>query len=75
MVIVRFRNREEHKNLLKKVKKMKEYAEMIEDCLEESIEDDDEDYRYRDDEDYEEMHRGGGRYSYRRGSGSRGGRM
>ena len=29
---------------LKKVKKMKEYAEMIEDCLEESIEDDDEDY-------------------------------
>ena len=74
MVIVRFRNKEEHKDLLKKVKKMKEYAEMIEDCLVESIEDDDEDYRYRDDDEYEESHRGGSRYSYRRG-GSRGGRM
>ena len=74
MVIVRFRNKEEHKDLLKKVKKMKEYAEMIEDCLVESIEDDDEDYRYRDDDEYEEAHRGGSRYSYRRG-GSRGGRM
>ena len=75
MVIVRFRNKEEHKDLLKKVKKMKEYAEMIEDCLAESIEDDEEDYRYHDDEDFEEMRRGGGRYSYRRGGGSRGGRM
>ena len=75
MVIVRFRNKEEHKDLLKKVKKMKEYAEMVEDCLVESIEDDDEDYRYRDDDEYEESHRGGSRYSYRRGGGSRGGRM
>jgi len=74
MVIVRFRNKEEHKDLLKKVKKMKEYAEMIEDCLVESIEDDDEDYRYRDDDEYEETRRGGSRYSYRRG-GSRSGRM
>lgn len=74
-MIVRFRNKEEHKDLLKKVKKMKEYAEMIEDCLVESIEDDDEDYRYRDDDEYEESHRGGSRYSYRRGGGSRGGRM
>ena len=74
MVIVRFRNKEEHKDLLKKVKKMKEYAEMIEDCLVESIEDDDEDYRYRDDDEYEESRRGS-RYSYRRGGGSRGGRM
>jgi hypothetical protein len=75
MVIVRFRNKEEHKDLLKKVKKMKEYAEMIEDCLEESIEDDDEDYRYRDDDEYEESRRDGGRYSYRRGGSSRSGRM
>ena len=72
MVIVRFRNKEEHKDLLKKVKKMKEYAEMIEDCLVESMEDDDEDYR---DDEYEESRRGGSRYSYRRGGGSRGGRM
>ena len=75
MVIVRFRNKEDHKDILKKVKKMKEYAEMIEDCLVESIEDDDEDYRYRDDDEYEETRRGGSRYSYRRGGGSRGGRM
>lgn len=75
MVIVRFRNKEEHKDLLKKAKKMKEYAEMIEDCLAESIEDDDEDYRYRDDDEYEEARRGGSRYNYRRSGGSRGGRM
>ena len=75
MLVVRFRNKEEHKDLLKKVKKMKEYAEMIEDCLVESTEDDDEDYRYRDEEEYEESNRSGGRYNYRRGGGSRGGRM
>ena len=73
MVIVRFRSKEEHKDLLKKVKKMKEYAEMIEDCIEDSIEDDeeDDDYRYRgnyhrEDEEMNER-RGGGRYGYRRG--------
>lgn len=75
MVIVRFRNKEEHKDLIKKVKKMKEYAEMIEDCIAESIEDEDEDYRYNDDDEYEEYRRGGSRYNYRRGGGSRGGRM
>ena len=75
MVIVRFRNKEEHKDLIKKVKKMKEYAEMIEDCITESIEDEDEDYRYHDDDEYEEYRRGGSRYNYRRGGGSRGGRM
>ena len=67
MVILRLRSKEEHKDLLKKVKKMKEYAEMIEDCLEDSV-DDEEDYRYRDDD--EENYRGS-RYSYRRGGGSR----
>ena len=71
MVIVRFRNKEDHKDILKKVKKMKEYAEMIEDCLVESIEDEDEDYRYNYDDEYEESRRGG-RYNYRRGGGSRG---
>lgn len=75
MVIVRFRNKEEHKDLIKKVKKMKEYADMIEDCITESIEDEDEDYRYHDDDEYEESRRGGSRYNYRRGGGSRGGRM
>lgn len=75
MVIVRFRNKEEHKDLIKKVKKMKEYADMIEDCITESIEDEDEDYRYHDDDEYEEYRRGGSRYNYRRGGGSRGGRI
>ena len=74
MVIVRFRNKEEHKDLIKKVKKMKEYAEMIEDCIAESIDDEDEDYRYNYDDEYEDSRRGG-RYNYRRGGGSRGGRM
>ena len=72
MVIVRFRNKEEHKDLIKKVKKMKEYADMIEDCITESIEDEDEDYRDHDDDEYEEYRRGGSRYNYRRGGGSRG---
>ena len=75
MVIIRFRNKEEHKDLIKKVKKMKEYADMIEDCITESIEDEDEDYRYHDDDEYEEYRRSGSRYNYRRGGGSRGGRM
>lgn len=75
MVIVRFRNKEEHKDLIKKVKKMKEYAEMIEDCIAESIEDEDEDYRYNYDDEYEDSRRGGGRYNYRRSGISRGGRM
>lgn len=75
MVIVRFRNKEEHKDLIKKVKKIKEYAEMIEDCITESTEDEDEDYRYNYDNEYEDSRRGGGRYNYRRGGGSRGGRM
>lgn len=75
MVIVRFRNKEEHKDLIKKVKKIKEYAEMIEDCITESTEDEDEDYRYNYDDEYEESRRGGSRYNYRRGGGSRNGRM
>ena len=71
MVIVRLRNKEEHKDLLKKVKKMKKFTEELEDCLEDAMyEDDDEEYRYRDDEDYEESH---GRYvNHRKGGGSRG---
>lgn len=75
MVIVRFRNKEEHKDLIKKVKKIKEYAEMIEDCITESTEDENEDYRYNYDDEYEESRIGGGRYNYRRGGGSRSGRM
>jgi len=70
MVIVRFRTKSEHEDILKKVKKMKKFAEELEYCLEDSM-DDDEDFDYREDE---EVSMRGGRYGYRRG-GSRGGRM
>lgn len=70
MILVRFRSGEDHKDILKKVKKMKMFAEELEECLEDVMEEDDEDYRYRsnyrrEDEDYMNERRGGGRYSYR----------
>ena len=64
MVIVRFRDKEEHKDMMKKLKKMKEFIEEFEDCLEDKYEDDDEyEFRggsYRKDMD-EEMDMRGGR--------------
>jgi hypothetical protein len=74
MVLVRFKSEEDHEYLLKKVKKMKKFAEELEDCLEEAIEEGEADFRggrYRDEDDYEDESRmRGGRYGYRRG-GSR----
>ena len=64
MVILRFRNSEDHEDLLKKVKKMKKFATEIEDCLYEHMEDD---YSYRenyDDEEEDSMKRMDGRYAY-----------
>ena len=60
MVIYRFRNNEEHEELLKRVKRMKRFAEEIEDCLKECMEEADYDFRgkgsyrkdYEDDEFY-----------------------
>ena len=53
---------------------MKKFAEELEDCLEEAIEEGEADFRggrYRDEDDYEDEPRmRGGRYGYRRG-GSR----
>lgn len=73
-MVIKFRSRAEHEDILKKVKKMKKFAEELEDCLEEVMEDDDEfEYRggnYRKEYD-EEMEMRGGRYGYRRGGGSR----
>lgn len=71
MMILRFRNNEEHEELLMKVKKMKKFTQELEDCLEEALEEN-ADYRggYRkeyDDEDwrtesrYARMGRRGGR--------------
>ena len=71
MRIIRFRSNEEHKDLLKKVKKMKKFTEELEECLEEAMEDDEYGYRggsgsYRKDWDDEEEDVKG-RYGYRRG--------
>ena len=76
MVVVRFKNSQEHKEVKMKLKEMKEFIEDLCYMIEERAEED-ADYRdggsyrggrYRDEE--EEMI--GGRYGYRRGGGSRG---
>lgn len=71
--MIRFKSEEDHEYLLKKVKKMKKFAEELEDCLEEAMEEGEAEFRggrYRDDdEDYEEPRMRGGRYGYRRGGG------
>lgn len=52
MLIMRFRKEEDGKHLLKKVKKMREEIEDVEDLLEECIEDEDVSYR---DNDYDDI--------------------
>ena len=76
MIVVRFKDKREHKELKHKLKEMKEFIEDLCEIIEERAEeDDDEEYRggrYRD--DYDEMRdrdMTGGRYNYRRGGGSR----
>lgn len=44
MIILKFRKME-HEDLLKKVKKMREFTQDLEECLEDAYED--EDYKYR----------------------------
>jgi hypothetical protein len=71
-MLIRFKSEEDHEYLLKKVKKMKKFAEELEDCLKEAMEEGEADLRgdrYRDDDDYEEPINRGGRYGYRRGGG------
>ena len=69
MMVVKFRSKEEHGDLLHKVKKMKKFTDELENMLEECYEDGDMDFRggsyrrYYDDEDM----RMEGRYGYRRG--------
>ena len=76
MVLVRFKNKEEHKEVKMKLKEMKEFIEDLCYMIEERAEED-ADYRdggsysrdrYRDEMEDEMM---GGRYGYRRGGGSR----
>ena len=69
MMVIRLRSENEHKDLLHKVKKMREYTEMLEDCLEDAMYDDEPEYRggrsYRREYDDDDM-RMEGRYGYRR---------
>lgn len=74
MIVVRFKDSKEHKELKHKLKEMKEFIDDLCEIIEERAEEDyDEDYRggrYRDEydeRDREMMH--GGRYEYRRGGG------
>ena len=76
MVVVRFKDKREHKELKHKLKEMKEFIEDLCEIIEERAEEDEEEYRggyYRD--DYDEMHdremSHGGRFNYRRGGSSR----
>ena len=67
MIVIRFRNKEEHEDILKKIKKMKKFTTELEECLEDVMEDDIE-YRsgsYR--KHYDDDPRMEGRYGYRRG--------
>ena len=68
MMIVRFRSKEDHEDLLKKVKKMKKFTEDIEECLEDYMEEEDYGYRgsYHKEMEEEPEYRGG-RYRYRKG--------
>jgi hypothetical protein len=72
MMVIKFRSSDDHKDLLHKVKKMKEFTEELEDCLEDAMEDD-FDYRggsYRkeyDEDDMRHYEKMNGRYGYRRG--------
>ena len=67
MMIVKFRSREDHEDLLKKVKKMKKFTEDIEECLEDYMEEEDYGYRgsYRKEMEEEPEYRGS-RYRYRK---------
>ena len=72
MVLVRFKNREEHKEVKMKLKEMKEFIEDLCYMIEERAEED-ADFRggrYR--EDYDDEREMSGRYGYRRGGSSRG---
>ena len=56
MLVIKFRKEEDGKHLLKKVKKMREEIEDVEDMLEECMEDEDVDYR-NDDYDFDDDRR------------------
>ena len=67
MVVIRFRNAEEHEELVKKVKKMKKFTDEILECLEEKSEGEDYGFRgsYRKEMMEDEPEYRGSRYGYR----------
>ena len=56
-MVVKFRKEEDAHKLLKRVKKMREEIEYVEDILNECIEDEDIDYRYNDYDDIDDDRR------------------
>lgn len=68
MIMIRFRSKEDHEDLLKKVKKMRKFTEELEECLEDAIEEDNLSYRHDDDDEFEDERRSKvSRYSAYRG--------
>ena len=69
MMVIKFRSKDEHSDLMHKVKTMKKFTEELEDMLEECYEDGDMEFRggrsYRKEYDDDDM-RMEGRYGYRR---------
>lgn len=66
-MIIRFRNKEDHEDIMMKVKKMRKFATELEECLADAVEDSME-YRggsYR--KEYDDDRHMEGRYGYRRG--------
>lgn len=63
MTIVRFRNKEEHQDLLKTVKKMKKELDEVQECLEDAVEDTEYRRGYHREYDDDDMRRE--RYNYR----------
>jgi hypothetical protein len=74
MMIVKFRSNEEHEEAMNKIKKIKQFADELEDCLSQAMEDADyRTYYHRDkdrertyDDDYMYDERRRGRYDYPR---------
>ena len=55
MLVIKFRNSEDHKHLLKKIKKMREEIEDVEDIIKDCVEDEsDVDYRHDDERGYDD---------------------
>lgn len=73
MIVVRFRTKEDKKEMLHKVKKMYKFAKELKECLEDKMEDEDyddededDDIEYRHSEEYDEpRYRGGRQMRYR----------